>query len=96
MTYAELATKLGDINPEQIDKVFDQFEEMGVDILKDDFEEEEPDLEDLEEVEDIKVDDASFAVIDGVNVDDPVRIYQREIVKITLIERNLMNPTFFF
>ena len=85
MTYAELATKLDNINPEQIDKVFDQFEEMGVDILKDDFEEEEPDLEDLEEVEDIKVDDASFAVIDGVNVDDPVRMYLREIGKIPLL-----------
>ena len=85
MTYAELATKLDNINPEQIDKVFDQFEEMGVDILKDDFEEEEPDLEDLEEVEDIKVDDASFAVMDGVNVDDPVRMYLREIGKIPLL-----------
>ena len=85
MTYAELATKLDNINPEQIDEVFDQFEEMGVDILKDDFEEEEPDLEDLEEVEDIKVDDASFAVIDGVNVDDPVRMYLREIGKIPLL-----------
>ena len=85
MTYAELATKLDNINPEQIDKVFDQFEELGVDILKDDFEEEEPDLEDLEEVEDIKVDDASFAVMDGVNVDDPVRMYLREIGKIPLL-----------
>ena len=65
MTYAELATKLDNINPEQIDKVFDQFEEMGVDILKDDFEEEEPDIEDLEEVEDIKVDDVNFNVLDN-------------------------------
>ena len=86
MTYAELATKLDDINPEQIDKVFDQFEEMGVDILKDDFEEDEPDIEDLEEVEDIKVDDASFSMtVEGVNVDDPVRMYLREIGKIPLL-----------
>ena len=46
MTYAELATKLDSINPDQIDKVFDKFEEMGVDILNDEFEE-EPDIEDL-------------------------------------------------
>ena len=44
ITYGELATELGDINPEQIDKVFDAFEEMGVDVLKDDFDE-EPDVE---------------------------------------------------
>ena len=85
MTYAELATKLDNINPEEIDKVFDKFEEIGVDILADEFEEEEPDLEDLKEVEDIKVDDNSFASLDGINVDDPVRMYLREIGKIPLL-----------
>ena len=44
MTYGELAKELEDTNPEQIDKVFDAFEEMGVDLLNDDFEE-EPDQE---------------------------------------------------
>ena len=85
MTYAELATKLDNINPEQIDKVFDKFEEIGVDILADEFEEEEPDLEDLKEVEDIKVDENAFASLDGINVDDPVRMYLREIGKIPLL-----------
>ena len=86
MTYAELATKLDNINPEQIDKIFDEFEEIGVDVLKDDFDDEEPDLEDLEEVEEIKVDDASMMMaMDGVNVDDPVRMYLREIGKIPLL-----------
>ena len=51
MTYGELAKELEDTNPEQIDKVFDAFEEMGVNLLNDDFEE-EPDIEDLKEVED--------------------------------------------
>ena len=85
MTYAELATKLDSINPEQIDKVFDKFEEMGVDILKDDFEEEPDveDLEDIEEVEDIK--DINLTNFEGVNVDDPVRMYLREIGKIPLL-----------
>ena len=50
MTYGELAKELEDTNPEQIDKVFDAFEEMGVNLLNDDFEE-EPDIEDLKEVE---------------------------------------------
>ena len=85
MTYAELATKLDKINPEQIDKVFDEFEEMGVDIITDDFDDDEPDLEDLEEVEDIKVDDDSFSSLEGVSVDDPVRMYLREIGKIPLL-----------
>ncbi len=84
ITYGELATQLGDINPEQIDKVFDAFEEIGVDVLKDDLEE-EPDIEDLEEVEDIKIEDINTMNFDGINIDDPVRMYLREIGKIQLL-----------
>jgi len=85
ITYGEIASELDDVNPEQIDKVFDAFEEMGVDILKEDFEE-EPDIEDLKEVEDLKLEDIStIANMDGVSVDDPVRMYLREIGKIPLL-----------
>ena len=52
ITYGELATELTDANPDQIDKVFDAFEEMGVNLLSDDIDDEEPDIEDLKEVED--------------------------------------------
>lgn len=82
ITYGELASELGDANLEQIDKVFDAFEEFGVDVLKDD-DIEEPDLEDLEEVE--PVEDIDLMNFDGVNVDDPVRMYLREIGKIPLL-----------
>jgi RNA polymerase primary sigma factor len=83
ITYGELANQLVDINPEQIDKVFDAFEDAGVDVLKDDLE--EPDLEDLEEVEDVKLEDINTMNFDGINVDDPVRMYLREIGKIPLL-----------
>jgi len=85
MTYAELATKLDNINPDQIDKVFDKFEEMGVDILNDDFEE-EPDVEDLENIEEVEdIQNINLTNFDGMNVDDPVRMYLREIGKIPLL-----------
>ena len=84
ITYGELASELDEENPEQIDKVFDAFEELGVDLLKDDFD--EPDIEDLEEIDDIKVEEIDLtAALDGVNVDDPVRMYLREIGKIPLL-----------
>ena len=84
ITYGELATQLDEANVEQIDKVFDAFEDFGVDILQEDFE--EPDLEDLEEVEEIKLEEIDLnAALDGVNVDDPVRMYLREIGKIPLL-----------
>ncbi|MBP3256253.1 MAG: RNA polymerase sigma factor RpoD [Clostridia bacterium] len=84
ITYGELASELDEENPEQIDKVFDAFEELGVDLLKDDFD--EPNIEDLEEMEEIKVEDIDLnATMDGVNIDDPVRMYLREIGKIPLL-----------
>ena len=49
ITYGELASELDDINQEQIEKVFDAFEQIGVDVLKDDFED-EPNEEELKEV----------------------------------------------
>ena len=85
ITYGELASELDEVNPEQMDKVFDAFEELGVDILKDDDADMEPDIEDLEDVEDIKLDDLDFNNMEGVSVDDPVRMYLREIGKIPLL-----------
>lgn len=84
ITYGELAKELEDTNPEQIDKVFDAFEEMGVNLLNDDFEE-EPDIEDLKEVEDLKLDEITDTSFEGISVDDPVRMYLREIGKIPLL-----------
>ena len=84
ITYGELANELVDANPDQIDKVFDAFEELGVDVLKDDLL--EPEAEDLEdvEVEDVK-DYLNNLTFDGPNADDPVRVYLREIGKIPLL-----------
>jgi len=84
ITYGELATQLGDVSPDQIDKVFDVFEELGVDVLKDE-EDEEPNIEDLEEVEEIKLEDMNTTSLEGISVDDPVRMYLREIGKIQLL-----------
>ena len=82
ITYGELATELDDTNPEEIDKVFDAFEDLGVD-LNDDLD--EPDIEDLENVEEIKLEDMDVSNLEGVSVDDPVRMYLREIGKIPLL-----------
>ena len=85
ITYGELAAELGEINPEQIDKVFDAFEELGVNVLKDDDDLLEPNVDDLSEVEDIKLEEIDLGNIEGVSVDDPVRMYLREIGRIPLL-----------
>ena len=83
ITYGELAMQLGEANPDEIDKVFEAMEDLGVDVLKDEIE--EPDLKDLESVEDVKIEDIDEMNFDGINIDDPVRMYLREIGKIPLL-----------
>ena len=83
MTYGELASELENTNSEEIDKVFDAFEDLGVDILNEDMD--EPNIEDLKDVEEIKLDDLDVTNVEGVSVDDPVRMYLREIGKIPLL-----------
>ena len=85
ITYGELANELDDTSPEQLDKIFDTFEDLGVDIKDSDDLDIEPDIEDLEEVENIKVEDVDLTNMDGVSIDDPVRMYLREIGKIPLL-----------
>ena len=84
ITYGDLASELDDVNPDQIDKVFDAFEELGVDLLNDDLGE-EPDIEDLKEVENLKLDEITDTTYEGINVDDPVRMYLREIGRVPLL-----------
>ena len=56
ITYGDLAAELDDLSTEQMERVFDALEKMGVDIGKDDdLDEEGPDEEDLQEVEDLKM-----------------------------------------
>ncbi len=85
ITYGELANELEDTEPEQIDKVFDAFEDLGVNLLKDDDIDIEPNIEDLQDVENIKLDEIDLSNIEGISIDDPVRMYLREIGKIPLL-----------
>ena len=86
ITYAELASELDNANTDQIDKVFDAFEDLGVDVLKDDDADlDEPDIEELEAMDEVKVEDLDMNNMEGINIDDPVRMYLREIGRIPLL-----------
>ena len=84
ITYEDLAKQLDGVDPEEMDSVFDAFEKIGVDLMTDDGED-EPDIEDLKEVEDLKLDQITDTSYEGISVDDPVRMYLREIGRIPLL-----------
>ena len=89
ITYGDLADQLGDISTEEMEKALAAIEKNGISLSNDDdveFGDEEPNLEDLDSIEEItteelKVDDN----LEGIKIDDPVRMYLREIGKIPLL-----------
>ena len=79
------------LSTEQLDRVFECLEQNRVDVLrmdgKGDLDEElflvdEADLEDEEEID---VEHMDLSVPDGISLDDPVRMYLKEIGKIPLL-----------
>lgn len=84
-----------DITSEQIEKVYESLESMGIDIIRGSVEaegeEDEDELEVLmpekleEEPEELNEEDLELTVPEGVSVDDPVRMYLKEIGKVHLL-----------
>jgi len=66
-----------EIDPEQIEKVYETLENLGIDIVGD--------IED--EIEDIQLteEDLDLSVPEGISIDDPVRMYLKEIGKVPLL-----------
>ncbi|MBQ9314160.1 MAG: RNA polymerase sigma factor RpoD [Clostridia bacterium] len=86
ITYKEIIDVLEkyQLEPNQIEKIYDELEKANIDIIEDG---DEPNFEDLEDIEEeIKVEDLeNLEVPDGVSIDDPVRLYLKEIGKIPLL-----------
>ena len=79
------------LSAEQLDRVFECLEQNRVDVLrmdgKGDLDEELflVDEADLEDEEEINVEHMDLSVPDGISLDDPVRMYLKEIGKIPLL-----------
>ena len=79
LTYKEIMDMLEeiDLEPDQIEKVYDTLENLGIDIV-------DEESDDVDE-EDDKADQSDDSILEGVNVDDPVRMYLKEIGKVSLL-----------
>lgn len=87
LEYQESADFFKDLNldPEKFEMVIDYLEQNGIDVLKisnDDDVDDDIILDDEDEVEVEKID---LSVPEGVSVEDPVRMYLKEIGKVPLL-----------
>ena len=81
LTYKEIIETLGDIelSPEQFDRILDTLSSLNIEVMKDDA---IPDPEVLNETEEEEID---ISVPEGISIDDPVRMYLKEIGKVPLL-----------
>ena len=86
LTYGELveALQTQDLSPDEIDNMYDTFSRKGIEIIDDSSSSEQSDDEvDIDDKDDeVEID---LSVPEGVSIDDPVRMYLKEIGRVPLL-----------
>ena len=78
-----------DLDGDQMDSIYDSLANLGIDIVTEDFtndipEDMEPAMEEIAEIEEEELVDPN-TLVDSFNIDDPVRMYLKEIGKVPLL-----------
>ncbi len=87
LTYGELVEALQqeDLSPDEIDRMYDTFSQQGIEIVDDSsgVENVEDDIDvDDKDSEEVEID---LSVPEGISIDDPVRMYLKEIGRVPLL-----------
>ena len=94
LEYQEISDYFKDqpLDAEQMDKIFDFLEASGVDVLRitensaDDLMlDDDMDIDGLDDEEEVELDKIDLSVPEGVSIEDPVRMYLKEIGKVPLL-----------
>ncbi|MBQ3109464.1 MAG: RNA polymerase sigma factor RpoD [Clostridia bacterium] len=84
LTYKEIMDALEELelDPEQIEKIYEKLETLNIDVVED--------IESTEEIINEDMDDIAteIAAAEGISIDDPVRMYLKEIGKVPLLSAN--------
>ena len=82
------------LNNEQMDLIFEYLEANGVDVLRVTEDDALLDNEDMHmEEEEVDLENIDLSVPEGVSIEDPVRMYLKEIGKVPLLECRRRNRT---
>ena len=88
LTYKEIMNLLGDIEiePDQFDRILESLEAMGIEVVN---ELPKPDAETKDDAkaasEVVAEEELDLSVPEGISIDDPVRMYLKEIGKVPLL-----------
>ena len=95
LEYQEISDFFKDqpLSVDQMEKVFDFLEASGVDVLRINAGDDEMildvdddvDMDKLDDEEDVELDKIDLSVPEGVSIEDPVRMYLKEIGKVSLL-----------
>ena len=80
LSYKEIGDALGEINIDvkDIDKVYENLEALGIEVVKEDMDKELAEIQSNEE-------EIDLSIPEGIGLDDPVRMYLKEIGKVPLL-----------
>ena len=91
LEYDEISDQLSDLNlnEDQLDSILEVLEKSGIDVLRmsedvDDIPVDDEDI-DLDDEEEVDMENIDLSVPDGVSIEDPVRMYLKEIGKVPLL-----------
>ena len=88
LEYQEISDFFGDmeLDPDRMEKILDYLEANNIDVLRITGDGDEPDDDILlSEDDDVDVEQIDLSVPDGVSIEDPVRMYLKEIGKVPLL-----------
>ncbi len=75
-----------ELDPDRMDRIFEYLESNSIDVLRtSENDDEEPDEDMILDDEEIDVENIDLSVPDGVSIEDPVRMYLKEIGKVPLL-----------
>jgi RNA polymerase primary sigma factor len=86
LTYEEIAERMSgfELESDQMDEYYEYLNEQGVEVMNEsEVDEDDPDIQDLSKEEEFDLNDLS--VPPGVKINDPVRMYLKEIGRVDLL-----------